>query len=507
MTLAVAMSIFYFSINDSIEEQIAAQAMDIAQMTSARADVINAYKEKNPADKLQPIASEIQRKTHAAFVVFLDMKGFRYSHPRPDLIGKRFTGGDEGPALMGDSYTSKTVGISGPSIRAFVPVYNFKQEQVGAVAVGFFQPDINEIMAKIYDIFYTVIPVGLITVVVLSLLLSNNIKNTLFGMEPREIATLLKEREATLESVREGIIAIDKDCRVTVVNQSAKKFFNPDVNLIGESIHKVLPESRLPIVMENRQAEFDQPMMINNKAIITNRIPMIVNGEVVGALATFRDLTDVNNLAEELTGVKKIVNALRAKTHEFMNKMHVVSGLIQLGDYEEAQKYIINLTNKEQSLIGFIVDNIKNPAAAGLLVGKSSEAEELNIDFQVDKNSNLHFLPEHFNENAFAVVLGNLVENAFQAVAEVPPQRKKVEVLITQNDQHITLQVKDYGTGIDESVIEKIFNPGITTKKTGSGYGLSNLYSRVQMAQGSVDFNTNENGTTFKITIPNEINN
>ena len=507
LTLNVSMLIFYYSIRESMQGQLENHAKDIAQLASARVDARMAYSDKNPADKLQEIASEIVRRTDAAFVVYMNMDGIRYSHPNTDLVGKQFTGDDEGPALTGHTYTSRAVGISGPSIRGFVPIYDFGQKQVGAVAVGFFEPNIKVIMSKVFGIFYIVIPFSFVSMVIVSWLLAFSIKRAMFGMEPREIATLLEERELMLQSVREGIIAIDVNNRATVINQTAQKLFSPGTVIIGRNIADVLPNSRLPVVMETRQGEYDQPMVINNTTVLTNRVPMIVAGEVVGAIATFRDLTEVKRLAQELTGVKKVVNALRAKTHEFMNQMHIVSGLIQLGDYDEAQKFITNLTNRDQALISFIIDNIKSPAVVGLLVGKASEAKEMHVGFHVDESSRLHYLPDHFEENFFTVVLGNLVDNALQAVKDMPSGRKQVEVAIYQDERWINILVKDYGQGIEEHIKDRIFDPGFTTKQTGMGYGLNNLYKRIKLSQGTISLETGSGGTTFTIRIPNLLSN
>ncbi len=500
--LILAISILHFSFIDSFEEQIANQAMDIATLASQRQDVIAGYYSENPVNDLQIIAEEIRNYTHATFIVFLDKEGKRHSHPNEALIGLPFTGGDEGPALHGQSYTSKAVGISGPSIRAFAPIFNGSQ-QIGAVAVGYFEPGISLTLAKIYKIFYIVIPLGLLLIVLFSILLANNIKNLIFGMEPLEIATLLKERDCMLQSVKEGIIAIDQNSEVTVVNQVAQNLFPPGTVFIGCHISKLIPDSQLPLVMNTQQPLEDEQLLINGNIVLTNRHPLVINNKIMGAIATFRPLTEVNRIAEELTGVKNIVGALRARTHEFLNKLHVISGLIQLEAYDEAKSYISSITLKEHSLVSFLIDSIQSSAVVGLLTGKASEAQEKQINLEIDRESQLVTLPKYFDEHAMIVVLGNLIENAFDAVA--CQEKRLVSVLIKQSPHDICILIEDSGTGIPIEYRHRVFEAGFTSKEHGQGFGLPNCKNRIDVAGGTITFCTDENGTVFRIVIPYEL--
>lgn len=503
ITLVVALSIFLFSLQKNIEEEIRTQSLNIAALTAARIDARHAYSSPDPFKELKRVADQVMRKTNAAFVVFMDMNAIRYTHPDEDKIGKKFSGGDEKKALLGQTYSSKAVGESGPSIRAFAPVYDFNERQVGTVAVGFSQPEISLYMEKVYQIFYKVIPISITIVILFSLILSSHIKNIMFGMEPIEIATLLKERETMLQSIKEGIIAIDKNHKITVINQAAKNLFSPDTEFLNKSIHEIIPNTRLPEIMESNQAEYDDLQIINNNTIITNRIPLKIGKEIVGAIATFRPLTEVNNIAEQLTGAQKILSALRARTHEFQNKLHVISGLIQLGSYDEARKYITSISNKEQAFLGFLTERINNTTITALLVGKASEADEKQINFAINQDSNLYYLPTSFDENAMVVILGNLIDNAFDAVANLNTERKKVEVCIQQDEKNILIQIKDWGYGIDAGIREKIFQEGFSTKdKPGRGLGLMNVKKRVETFGGKIQLLSNENGTSFSVFIP-----
>jgi sensor histidine kinase regulating citrate/malate metabolism len=506
ITLLVALSIFLFSLQNNIEEEIEIQALNITSLTAARIDARHAYSSPDPPGELKRIADQVIRKTNCAFVVFMDMHGYRYTHPDPNLVGKKFTGGDQERAFQGETYSSKATGVSGPSIRAFAPVYDFDEQQVGVVVVGFSQPEISLYMSKVYHIFYKAIPISIIVVLILSLILSSHIKNLMFGLEPIEIATLLKERETMLQSVKEGIIAIDKNYKITVINQTAKNLFPPGTEFIGLPIEQVIPTTRLPETIRTGQAEYNDLQTLNDNTILTNRIPLVIGKEIVGAIATFRPMTELNSLVEELTGVKKIVSALRARTHEFQNKLHVISGLIQLESYEEAIKYITKISSKEQSFISFLTEHINNTTILALLIGKASEAEEKQINFEVDDNSNLFYLPKNFDEASIVVILGNLIENAFDALESLDISRKKVLVSIQQDEKNIMFQVRDWGIGIPQEIRESIFQEGFSTKgQKGRGLGLMNVKKWVDAYGGHINLVSNQNGTIFTILLPSEI--
>ena len=462
-----------------------------------------AYSQSPPNVKaLGKIAQTVLDTTDAVFAVFMDMDSIRYTHPNAELVGKQFTGGDERPALKGKSYSSNAVGISGPSIRGFAPVYDVNGVQRGAVAIGFWEPQISEIRDGVYPIIFVILPVGLLAILAVSLLLTRNIKKTILGLEPIEIATLLKERETTLENIREGIVVIDCECRVRVVNQAAKGIIGVEKDWFGRDIRELIPHTQLPRVLQTRQAEHNNTLNVNGQAVLTNRLPMIVGGKVIGAVSTFRPLDEMNRLAEDLTGVKKIISALRARTHEFQNKLHVISGLIQLGSYDEARRYITDVTSREQALLGFLINNIQHTALAGLLAGKASEAEERNIAFSLSKDSSLHSIPRQLDPNTLVVVVGNLIENAFDAVSALEPSRRMVDVRIVQSETFLTIRVQDSGPGICENVRDSLFLEGVTTKLRGQGMGLYNAGKLVSAVAGHIVYETGPDGTTFRVKIP-----
>lgn len=501
--LVIVIALFYVSLTDNIEKQISLQALNVATLSASRSEVIGAYASPNPSVALKNVADDIMHKTNAAFVVFLSPSGIRYTHPDESLIGKPFSGGDEVSALHeGKAYTSKAVGVSGPSIRAFAPIFDASGRQVGGVAVGYWGPDINSVIRDVFQILYVILPVSFCLIGVFAYVLSRHVKGILFGMEPIEIATKLEQREAMLESVREGIIAIDSDCRISMANSAARRIFPPETLMLGRHIEQVIENTRLPTVMQSCRAELDEPMTVNEHRVLANRIPLIVGHKAVGAISTFRDMTELNKLAEELTGANKIVDTLRSRTHEFMNKLQAISGLIQLGCYDEVEHYVQRITRQEQSLIEFLLNKIKNLTIAGLLESKAATAQERKIRFDIDAQSALVEPPPGFDENALVVVLGNLLDNAMDTVEELPSERRQITVLLQQTAEYLIIQVADSGPGVDAVLQKKIFTKGFTTKKFGMGYGLANVKMLVDAAGGTIKLTSAGTGATFQILVP-----
>jgi sensor histidine kinase regulating citrate/malate metabolism len=274
--------------------------------------------------------------------------------------------------------------------------------------------------------------------------------------------------------------------------------------LIGAKITELISDSIFQTVITTNQPQYNKQFLINENIVIANSFPLYIKDRAVGTVITFSNLTEANRLAEELTGVRKIVEALRARTHEFSNKLHAISGLIELGSYEEAKKYVTRVASNERTLISCLLSNFRANAVAGLLMGKVSEAEEKGIRYEIDKDSNLFTLPDYFDEHALVIVLGNLIENAFDA-AKKHADNPEVHVSVKQTETMIEIKVRDNGPGISPKLKDKIFEPGFTTKSSGTGYGLYNVKSRVKMANGEISFTNEKKGTTFFLNIPFDV--
>ena len=228
------------------------------------------------------------------------------------------------------------------------------------------------------------------------------------------------------------------------------------------------------------------------------------NGRTVGAVAIFRNRTEMVRLAEDLTGVNHVVEALRANTHEFMNKLHVILGLLQLEEYKEAERYVLELTKVRAQSMGGITGRIQEPAVAALLIGKLSRAQELRVVFRLDASSHFPHGSRCLPIDAMISVLGNLIENAFDSFKNVADGAvREVEVCIQEEAQGLLICVEDTGCGIAPKVQQRMFEQGFSTKGEGRGTGLALVQSIVQAYGGDVRVESVVGlGSTFTIHIP-----
>lgn len=440
---------------------------------------------------------------HADYIVIMDMNHIRLSHPIPKLVGERSNGNDEGPAFAELTYTTKAKGEVGTMIRAFVPIMNEKHQQVGVVLAGYKLPTFFEM---IWDLRMKILFAGAISLLFGgwgAWLLASRTKKQMFNLEPHEIAQLVQERTETFNAMHEGIIAIDKHNRITVFNDKAKAMMGISGDVIGRYISEVVPDTKLPEIVELKQAIYNKELTVRNLNIVSNRVPIKVNDEIIGAVAVFQDRTEVKKLAEELTGFKAFVSALRVQNHEHMNKLHTIAGLLQLGKPKKALEYVFKTTEEQEELTQFLSNNIKSESLSGLMISKVSRAKELGIHLHIDRNSRLHSFPDPLDEHDFVIIIGNLIENAFDSYKDKDIDEKNIYVSIEQEDGFMSILVEDNGYGIPEEILPHIFTKGFSTKDSlDHGIGLFLIKEIVDRAGGTIQVESDPFvWTSFIVTI------
>ncbi|MFC7063819.1 ATP-binding protein [Halobacillus seohaensis] len=497
--IVILSGVFAYWELEQTKENTGQLAKQVATTVSLIPSVREAFETEEPSIVIQPIALGVQEQVGAEFVVVGNEDGVRYAHPDHWKIGNKMVGGDNDRALVdGEYYISESVGTLGPSLRGKAPIFNEENEVIGIVSVGFLIEDINNtFFKKLEDI------AGISALVLLigglgGLLLTRSIRKDTMGLEPYQIATLYRDREAVLSSIKEGIIAIDRQTRVTMINQSARNILQIEGDVSQKLINDVFPNTEMPRVLHSGKAENDQEILLNDRMVIINRTPIVEKDEVVGVVTIFRDKTEVREMVNSLSEVKRYSEDLRSQTHEYANKMYVLLGLLQLGNYSEAIDLIEAEFQSNQSQTQ-LLNQVNDDTVKAILLGKLSRASELKIDFSIDEGTSLESVPSHIDRSKLVTILGNMIDNAFEAVQD--QEAKQVVFSATDVGREIVFEVTDNGPGISEEVMPYVFVKGFSTKEgKHRGYGLANISEIVSELGGTLEIGgQQDHGTSFSI--------
>lgn len=506
LVLLVLYFIFRNQIIPQTRHALEDKAITIAR-TIALMPLVSDGLSEGRSKEIQAYTSKITRRNDILFVVVIDMKSIRYSHPDASRLGLPFAGGGQEAALRGEESISEGAGTLGNSLRAFVPVYDGRGHQLGVVVAGLSMDRVHRLVRQNEWTIIAILVSGALLGAGGAVVLARRIKQMIFGMEPEDISKLLQERSAMLQSTREGIIAIDQGARITMINVEAQRLLKA-AGISGAAVNRPIadywPELCLERVLISGEGQQDRELELGGIALLANSLPVRVGGEIAGAIATFRDKTELVVLAERLSGISVYADALRAGAHEFMNKLHVIMGMTHMGLYDELQQYILGTASNYQKEIGSITRQIKDPVMAGFLLGKLSRAREVGIELLLAEDS---YLPESADPQVIhelITIAGNLLDNALEALEGFEGQaRKQIGLAFQYDEGQLRCKVQDNGPGIPAALREQIFVQGFSTKGEQRGIGLylagksvEKLHGHLQIAPGSGQ------GTAFIVDVP-----
>lgn len=500
--------LFADRVEHETEAGLEQKAMSIARTLAHMPLIVEQLKQPGSSTILQEYVQKVSTANHVQFIVVMDMKGIRKTHPDARMIGKAFVGGDEYIALHGHESVSVAKGTLGLSMRAFSPVFSSTDKQLGAIVVGISMQDVLRAQEGNYRLIVIAIAIGMLIGTGGAIVLARKIKNMLAGLEPPEIARLLEERSAMLQSIKEGVIAVDESGHVMLMNAEAIRLLRQagieDFSFPGQEITAYLSAFRLQEVLKASTPHMDEEMELGGITLLTTSVPIRVKGEIVGAIVTFRDKTEMKQLAERLTGVSLYTEALRAQAHEFMNKLHVIMGMVHLRMYEKLEHYIMGAVEHHQVEIGSITRQIRDPVMAGFVLGKLSRAREVGVNFELTPGS---YLPESSQTQTIhelITILGNLFDNAVEAMESLQNKRITLSLYYEEHEESGSLIciMRDNGPGIPEELARTVFEKGFSTKGESRGMGLYLVAESVKRLQGSVELIPAEQGCCFQITIP-----
>ena len=509
--LLVSGAIFATFIADISQVQIGKRAMDIANTVAGMPAVRQAMVQGDPQRKIQRLAEQIRAATGAEFIVVADRHSIRLSHPKPENIGKRFVGGDELRALQGETYLSESTGTLGTSLRAFVPVNAENNHVIGFVAVGYLKENIAETIAGYQREPATLILMLLLITILSASEIARYVKRQTLGLEPRQISSLYLERQAVLEAISAGILAVDGGGEIRLINRAALQYlgFTPEAALVGKQVEQLFAPGEFSNLLLAGQGTSLREVTYAEKELLFTSVEIDYSAANHGIVASFRPLQDLHRLQQQLRQTEEFSEMLRVQAHEYSNKLHMLAGLLQLEAYAEALELVNSETSGLQSLIANVSSAVSNPGLAAIIMGKFNRARELKVAMSLDPDSSMHDIPAGFPVSSLVTIVGNLLDNAIEAARANTNAKPQVKLSMTDLGHDLIVEVEDSGCGIKPEDQDIIFSKGVSSKEISygghqsHGVGLYLVQHHVHELHAQLDISTSGfGGAMFTLIVP-----
>jgi two-component system, CitB family, sensor kinase len=484
-TLVVGLALAFHGEQTRVDDEYERRALAVAQSVAAVPEITQAIESADRSGVVQRRAEAIRRRSGMAFVVVTDRDGIRYSHPNPARLGERVST-DPSEALAGRTVLAIETGTLGRSARAKVPLRASDGRIVGVVSVGILEGALHREIVDLVPTMGVYLVVALALGVAASLLLARRLKRQTFGLELHEVAALVQEREAMLHGIREGVIIVDPDGRLLLVNDEARRLTGLPSSAAGASLDEAVGPGRLADVIAGRVRGDDLLLVRGEHVIVANRTTVRREGRELGAIVTLRDRTELEALVRELDSVRSLTDAMRAQAHEFSNRLHTLAGMLAMGRHDDAARFIVEVTETDEQLRGQLAERIADPRIAALLLAKSTVASERGVTLVLSDDSRLEH--ELVDAREGLTVLGNLVDNALDAAVAGERRPPLVRVHLADEAGALLVRVRDTGSGVPASARAAVFEPGYSTKGgDGRGVGLSLVRQLVERRGGWIE--------------------
>ncbi|MCQ9178223.1 sensor histidine kinase [Streptomyces sp. IBSBF 2953] len=494
----------YVSDHDQAEQAARSQATAVARSVADSPSVRAAIRTPRPTAELQPYALRIMRDTDVDFVTIMNPQGIRWTHPDVTQIGQRFRG-NTAKALRGDTFTETYTGTLGASVRAVTPIKDGDGNVVGLVSAGIKVESISKRVQDQVTALFAVAGGALALGAIGTYVVNASLRRHTHGMNATELSRMHDYHQAALHAVREGLLMLDGQYKVALINDGGRELLGVSEEVVGQSVADLGLPAPLTGALLASEPRVDEVHLAADRVLVVNTSP-VSGGERRGTVVTLRDVTELQSLMGELDSERGFTQALRSQAHEAANRLHTVVSLIELGRAQEAVDFATAELELAQALTDQVIAAVGEPVLAALLLGKTAQANERGVELVVSEESTLDdgVLPESLPARDLVTILGNLIDNAVDAAQG--SMRARVTVTASTHGPELLLRVADTGAGVDPAHASQVFERGFSTKPSGPGgrgLGLALVRQAVQRHEGNLSVAEAEGGgAEFVVRLP-----
>ena len=486
-------------VRDDNEEQIRSLAQTIAALPT----VVDGLQSSDPVGHIHPVMVALQEASGVDYITIVDLRNLRVSHPDPSLIGLP-PSTDHTAVRAGEEYAGVEAGTLGPTFRVKLPVVSDDGRVLGTVSVGVLESRLTaDVVARAWQLI-GVAGGALVLGTALSWVVTRGIRRRLYGVDPRALRTLLQTRDSMLAGVSDGFIAVDAEGRIALANAAATSIIGTG-DLVGDDAATRLPGglarlSRLDAEPVDDETAQRTQLELDGRSIVVTRSNARIGGRASGVTLLLQDRTELERAMHALDAQTARADAMRRETHEFDNRLHVISGLLALGEVEEASRLLAAFPASSRPGVRAELNAIDSPALAALLESHMARAAGVGVrlsvadDTVVDQGCRIG--PAEIS------IVGNLIDNAVEAA------QSRVEVYLRGDLEGLACRVDDDGPGIPPGERDRIFTEGVSSKPAtiaGRGIGLAVVADLVAQRHGSIDLDdAPAGGAAFEVWLPAE---
>lgn len=497
--------ILYENVNAVRVDSMKSLALTQAKLIASNQNLIQAIHDEDIA-MINQLMENYDPPKNIDYVSISNTQKIRLFHSEGRGIGLPLVNADFEKIRAGHDVSSVGLGIENKLlIKARVPVF-YDHTFSGIVSVGI---NYDNAISTLYQRYWLTLLMSIMLLVAFAIFSQkfvSYIRKKMYHQSPQEIEMALKLRQGILNTVFEGVIAVDKNNQFLVINDSGLR----DLHIL-DSRNKVhgsyISEYIYPTDFfspSNEDEVTNQVITCNGETLVANRKFMYdAQDNKTGAVISFRIKTEREELEQTINAANNDKENLRAIIHEFNNQMSIIYGLLEMEKYEKAMKFIHSEHKSKQSDIYNISKSFQISTFVALILSKLSRAKELGITLEVDPLSTIYSENLPISENGLNCIVGNLLNNAFESIVESKPNERLVRLFCHQG-KDLVIEVEDSGRGIHSSDIEKIFHRKYTHKEgPNHGIGLNLIKNIVSSADGTIIVEDSElGGALFNIYIP-----
>lgn len=310
LVVAAAVALVLQGRHDS-EVEARNRSVSVAATFANSPGVPEALRAPDPTAILQPRAEATREATGVDFVVVMNTDGIRYTHPRPDRIGKQFVG-DIAPALAGETVTEEIEGTIGPLVQAVVPVKAADGTVVGLVSAGITTENVGGVADRQLPLVLTAAAAGLALATGGTALVSRRLLRQTHGLGPHEMTRMYEHHDAVLHSVREGVLIVGGEGQLLLANDEAQRLLDLPPDAEGRHVLRLgLPDDTAELLASGRVAT-DEVHLVKDRLLAVNQRPTDVRGGPAGSVATLRDSTELRALSGRADTARERLDILYA---------------------------------------------------------------------------------------------------------------------------------------------------------------------------------------------------